>query len=126
MAGYQYNPSPQKGWVLKLDEDFNTCSFVGCDSTIYTGYPIGLDEVLLDKVAFSIIPNPAQDVVTIQLPNISNQPLSLTICDISGRLVQTIPIQGNTTTISTQQLATGMYLCKLSNSSQTQKLVIIR
>ncbi len=126
MAGYQYNPSPQKGWVLKLDEDFNTCSFVGCDSTIYTGYPIGLEEVLLDKVAFSLIPNPAQDVVTIQLPNISNQPLSLTICDISGRLVQTIPIQGNTTTISTQQLATGMYLCKLSNSSQTQKLVIIR
>ena len=126
MAGYQYNPSPQKGWVLKLDEEFNTCSFVGCDSTIYTGYPIGLDEVLLNKAAFSIIPNPAQDVVTIQLPNISTEPLSLTICDISGRLVQTIPIQGNTTTISTQQLATGMYLCKLSNSSQTQKLVIIR
>ena len=126
MAGYQYNPSPQKGWVLKLDEEFNTCSFVGCDSTIYTGYPIGLDEVLLNKAAFSLIPNPAQDVVTIQLPNISTEPLSLTICDISGRLVQTIPIQGNTTTISTQQLATGMYLCKLSNSSQTQKLVIIR
>ena len=111
---------------MKVDSLGHTCSFVGCDSTIYTGYPIGLDEVLLNKAAFSIIPNPAQDVVTIQLPNISTEPLSLTICDISGRLVQTIPIQGNTTTISTQQLATGMYLCKLSNSNDTQKLVIIR
>ena len=101
-----------------------------CQNADYVRYgdPISFktNQSVKGNVDFKLIPNPAQDVVTIQLPNISNQPLSLTICDISGRLVQTIPIQGNTTTISTQQLATGMYLCKLSNSSQTQKLVIIR
>ena len=127
MAGYQYNPSPQKGWVLKLGEDFNTCSFVGCDSTIYTGYPIGLDEVLLNKVAFSIVPNPAQDVVNIVLPYYNQEQLYVNIYDISGRLVQTNVIKGTTTAISTEHLLAGVYLCKLSNNgSQTQKLVIIK
>ncbi len=101
-----------------------------CQNADYVRYgdPISFktNQPVKGNVDFKLIPNPTKDVVTIQLPNISNEPLSLTICDISGRLVQTIPIQGNTTTISTQQLATGMYLCKLSNSSQTQKLVVIK
>jgi hypothetical protein len=44
LAGYQYS-SPQTAWVLKIDSLGNTCSFVGCDSTIYTGYPIGLTQI---------------------------------------------------------------------------------
>jgi hypothetical protein len=126
MAGYQYNPSPQKGWVLKLDEDFNTCSFVGCDSTIYTGYPIGLEEVLLDKVAFSLIPNPAQDVVMLQLLQPINNSSNLLVYDISGRLVITINGVYNGMPINVQYLQTGMYYCRLLDSNKTEKLVIIR
>ncbi|OWY21804.1 T9SS C-terminal target domain-containing protein [Sphingobacteriales bacterium UPWRP_1] len=33
LAGYQYS-SPQTAWVLKIDSLGNTCSYVGCDSTV--------------------------------------------------------------------------------------------
>ena len=78
------------------------------------------------NIAFNLVPNPAQDVVTIELSALSNEAFSLIIYDLSGKMVQTVSLQSTTTTISTQGLTTGMYLCKLSNSNQTQKLVIIK
>ena len=78
------------------------------------------------NVAFNLVPNPAQDMVTIELSALNNEVFSLIIYDLSGKMVQTVSLQSTTTTISTQGLTTGMYLCKLSNSNQTQKLVIIK
>jgi hypothetical protein len=125
LAGYQYS-TPQTAWVLKIDSLGNTCSFVGCDSTIYTGYPIGLDEVLLNKTGFSIVPNPAQDVVTLQLLQPINNSSNLLVYDISGRLVITINGVYNGMPINVQYLQTGMYYCRLLDSNKTEKLVIIR
>lgn len=78
------------------------------------------------NVAFNLVPNPAQDMVRIELSAFSSEVLSLIIYDLSGKMVQTTSLQSTTTTISTQGLPTGMYLCKLSNTNQTQKLVIIK
>ncbi|OWY24431.1 hypothetical protein C7N43_36650, partial [Sphingobacteriales bacterium UPWRP_1] len=33
LAGYQYT-APQTAWVLKIDSLGNTCSYIGCDSTV--------------------------------------------------------------------------------------------
>ncbi len=73
LAGYQYSPSPQKGWVLKIDAQGNTCSPVGCDSTVV----VSAVEAggLPDKTHISLVqlnPNPVKDggVLTLshQLP----------------------------------------------------------
>jgi len=125
LAGFQYS-TPQTAWVLKIDSLGNTCSFVGCDSTIYTGYPIGLEEVLLDKVAFSIIPNPTNNYFDVYLSNESIPNQQLSIYDINGRLLQTTAINGQHTLVNVAHLPSGMYYCKLSNDSSVQKLVIIK
>jgi hypothetical protein len=125
LAGYQYS-SPQTAWVLKIDSLGNTCSFVGCDSTIYTGYPIGLDEVLLNKTTFSIVPNPTNNYFDVYLSNESIPNQQLSIYDINGRLLQTTAINGQHTLVNVAHLPSGMYYCKLSNDSSVQKLVIIK
>ncbi len=72
LAGYQYTP-PQKGWVLKIDAQGNTCSPVGCDSTVV----VSAAEAggLPDKAHISLVqlyPNPVRDggllTLTHQLP----------------------------------------------------------
>ena len=77
------------------------------------------------NVAFNLVPNPAQDVVTIEVPNFT-APILLSICDISGREVKQVWIQNTHTTIPTQTLSNGIYICKLAGSNETQKLVIIK
>jgi hypothetical protein len=127
LAGYQYS-SPQTAWVLKIDSLGNTCSFVGCDSTIYTGYPIGLDEVLLNKTAFSIAPNPSNDLVTFTFYVPIENNAYLYIYDFSGRLIQTLTVNKGITQLSTNfnGLNSGIYYCRLSTQTNSEKLVIIR
>jgi hypothetical protein len=127
LAGYQYS-SPQTAWVLKIDSLGNTCSFVGCDSTIYTGYPIGLEEVLLDKVAFSIVPNPSSGTVSFVFPEAITTNCQLSIYDISGRLVNTFALKPDTQqlTVELHNLSSGIYYCHLSGNAKTEKLVIIK
>ena len=127
MAGYQYSPSPQKGWVIKLDSAFNTCSFSGCDSTIYTGgYPIGIENALPSPInkAFSIVPNPTNGGFNLSIDNFKEQ--TLFIYDVNGRLINSVPIYNSNTWIDTKQLTTGIYYCKLLLESKVEKLVIIR
>jgi hypothetical protein len=50
----------------------------------------------------------------------------LHIFDISGREVKQVWIQNTHTTIPTQTLSNGIYICKLAGSNETQKLVIIK
>ncbi|QQS29946.1 MAG: T9SS type A sorting domain-containing protein [Sphingobacteriales bacterium] len=58
LAGYQYTP-PQKGWVLKIDAQGNTCFPVGCDSTMVVSaaeLPVKTPVSLVQ-----IYPNPVQN-----------------------------------------------------------------
>ena len=132
MAGYQYSPSPQKGWVIKLDSAFNTCSFSGCDSTIYTGgYPIGIEEVLGNSPSFGggwgVAPNPAQDIVTISFADLPTD-TQLSIYDLNGKLATYVKVSKGTQQINLNisHLPSGIYYCKLANSSGIHKLVVIK
>ena len=51
--------SPQKSWVVKTDANGNTCSFVGCDSTIMA--PDAVPIVERNPYQISVSPNPATD-----------------------------------------------------------------
>ena len=79
-----------------------------------------------DNANFRFIPNPTQDVVTLQLLQPINNSSNLLVYDISGRLVITINGVYNGMPINVQYLQTGMYYCRLLDSNKTEKLVIIR
>ena len=58
LTGFVFE-SPQKSWVVKTDANGNTCSFVGCDSTIMA--PDAVPFVERNPYQISVSPNPATD-----------------------------------------------------------------
>ncbi len=75
----------------------------------------------------SIFPNPTDDAFTIHCT--AEQPgIALALYDLSGRVQRSYLLMKQTTTISTRDLAPGIYYCRISdgNNITVQKLVIIR
>ncbi len=92
LAGYQFSPPPQKGWVVKIDAQGNTCSPVGCDSTLFVSAieaAADLKETALPQLV-QISPNPVREggelTLSHRLP--AEFPVAqLTLYDQSGKAV---------------------------------------
>jgi hypothetical protein len=83
---------------------------------------LGLDEEA--KVEISVFPNPANEVINISL----NKEVSatLTLLDVSGKVVRTQTLNGISTSINTASLNSGVYFVTINDgtSVSTQKVVI--
>jgi hypothetical protein len=83
---------------------------------------LGLDEEA--KVEISVFPNPANEVINISL----NKEVSatLTLLDVSGKVVKTQVLNGISTSINTASLNSGVYFVTINDgtSVSTQKVVI--
>ncbi|MBL7691778.1 MAG: T9SS type A sorting domain-containing protein [Flavipsychrobacter sp.] len=79
----------------------------------YPGKPNRIDEVP-DNVSFSIFPNPASSKLTLQ----SHAPITtISIMDLSGRLVYTENCNGKTTIdIDISSIQDGLYICRINDS----------
>lgn len=74
----------------------------------------------------TLYPNPATSTITIQYN--STDKAKAAIYDITGRLMGSYPLNGNSTTISIQNLPPGIYQCRVMDRGHnvvTKKLVIM-
>jgi hypothetical protein len=80
---------------------------------------------LSNAVFCSIAPNPANDVVTIQLQN-ANAPAQVSIVDVLGKTMLTTTLQTTTSAINTSALAPGMYYMHITQGTaqQIERLMI--
>lgn len=86
----------------------------------YPEINVGIQEAKATS-AFSIYPNPANDVLIVLFSD-NNNAGKIEITDIAGRVVQTVQIEGNTQMqLNISQLPAGIYLVRTKNF--TQKLV---
>jgi hypothetical protein len=73
---------------------------------------------------FSVYPNPASDVINVTL----NKEVSatITVLDVTGKVVKTSTINGTTTSINTTGLSNGVYYVNITDgtSVSTEKVVI--
>lgn len=90
----------------------------------YYSYSIP-DNVLLTRAEnlVSIFPNPAQNVINIQLKNPGNA--SLKIFNLNGQMVHQQNIVNENTRISTQHLNSGNYLIKTMNNGLPYSQIIV-
>lgn len=81
----------------------------------------------INETSINIYPNPAKDIINIQLNNINTQNAYLLIYDTLGQLVLKEKITSDQQTINTQILASGMYTINISdgkNNIAKQKFLI--
>lgn len=107
----------------------------GCTSAITQQITVedlatGLDENFLNN-QISIYPNPASDQLTVSFDLSSPQSLTLTLVDVRGTVIKTIPAQNYFNTplpIELAGLSAGIYYLKMKNEKiqVVKKLVIMR
>jgi hypothetical protein len=73
---------------------------------------------------FTVSPNPANEVINVKLNNAENA--VITISDLAGKVVSTTTSNGISTSVSTADLNSGVYLVNVTigNATSTQKVVI--
>lgn len=125
--------------TIKIDE-YLPGGFSEFDSKISDHRPVamrldalstlGVSAITTSEVNIMVYPNPAQDVVSITLPNgLTAERIQLYSSD--GQLVEQVPANAfsATTVISTEGLAQGVYLLQVFDGSTTysiKKLVVMR
>jgi hypothetical protein len=89
--------------------------------------PAGINELASSEVSISVYPNPATDYVTVSNP--SSVKATLTLSDVTGRVISSAKIDnGSTTTINVSTLPGGVYIYSIvdanNTSVKTGKLII--
>ncbi|HTH31955.1 MAG TPA: T9SS type A sorting domain-containing protein, partial [Lacibacter sp.] len=79
---------------------------------------------------FNFYPNPANENVTIQLPENFNGKTGIIVTDVNGRQVinqqQFIQSSQNTTVVSVKRLPAGMYNIRLENKGETYSAKLLK
>ncbi len=98
-------------------------------TTVYDG-TTNLSEVEFDNLNISIFPNPATDLIAIQIAGLVDEDLEVELLDLSGKVVSISKINKGSTIayFDVQTVYDGIYLIKISNGelSVTEKVVITK
>ena len=117
--------------ISNLDTGYYTVTvtdFMGCTylQTFYVSGSLGIYETT--NQPFELFPNPAKDILVIDIEKNVNESLEMCIYTLDGRCVQKGFIDGNTKTeVSLNHLPAGTYMVRLSGTryAGTQKLIIV-
>ena len=100
-------------------------------TTVYTS-SIGFSEAEFGDLNLSIFPNPASDLIAIQIQELVKDDLRVSLLDLSGRVVKKATINKGSTIayFDVQTVYEGTYIIQIQNGSShnsiRQKIVILR
>lgn len=108
----------------------NCCvpDFVTLDSCVIGSLITTIISETIETSKISVYPNPASDVVTLNIDNIYNADLTLNIYNLLGGLVRSELLKQNQQKINVENLSNGIYMLEIKSNqgSEKQKLVIQR
>jgi hypothetical protein len=98
--------------------------------TTYTPITTGISNVLNESAEISVFPNPANDLVVVQLNGLNKENLTVEMFDVNGKVLQrTVLYQGSTIVyFDTQTLYEGVYIVRIAGSAgvTTREIVVAR
>ncbi len=80
-----------------------------------------VSEQTIENTAFSLYPNPASKIVTLNIDNINNEDLTLNIYSDIGALVKTEILSQNQQQINVSDLCNGIYMVAIKCKEWTEK-----
>lgn len=101
----------------------------GVDITVGTGTPItcnplftkrSLSIAQLDEASVAIYPNPFNNEITVESSTIVDG--TILVHDIVGKLIATVPLEGNTTLMQLNGLTKGLYIVEVRDSKSNRVL----
>lgn len=109
-SGYYY-------YFYNWEVQQNDCESAPIAATASVNICTGLNEATAEN-SVKLYPNPATDKLTIHLTEeLLSTTKSIEVYDALGKIVKAIPVSSVQTSINVSDLATGVYTCRLINSS---------
>ena len=104
----------------------NGNSVLYIDNLSFDNFITSVPERTIKSTLFSLFPNPAADIVTINIDGISSEDITLNIYDVLGFLVKTDILLQNQQQINVSDLKSGIYLVEVKSEEflGRQKLII--
>ena len=96
--------------------------------TVYTPAATLLERALIDELKINVFPSPAAEFVAVQVSGLSKQNITLSLYDLTGKLIQQTTInQGSTIAyFDVRTLYNGQYLIKVTSAQkETSQLISI-
>jgi uncharacterized protein YjbI with pentapeptide repeats len=81
------------------------------------------EEVLFSNTQLAVYPNPAVDVLNINISNASFKNSSVTITNVSGKQLINTNMSGANTQINIEGLSNGIYFVNITNENGFKKTV---
>jgi hypothetical protein len=98
-------------------------------TTIYTG-TVGIEDTDFNAMNISVFPNPASDLIAIQIGSLVTDDLQINLLDITGKMVMQSKVNKGSTIayFNVEALYEGTYIIQIVNgqNSTTKKVLIIR
>jgi PKD repeat protein len=111
---------------LTVDQNGNIIykgALVGWNFVVLNPASIGIDESVLEQT--KIYPNPAKDVLTIELPETATT-AEARLFSVSGALVNVVQLQAGTNTLDVATLPTGLYVLHLKSDVATTQIKFVK
>ncbi len=110
MVGPQYYGTVTGGTVTTISESVETYNA-----------PVSVSELNVDNIEVTVFPNPASDLIAIQLDNTFLSNVQIELYDMNGKLVKNMTLyQGSTISyFDTRTLYSGEYIIKVTYGNQT-------
>lgn len=129
-SAYPYLVGPSYYGVVNEDNFTAGGQSTSVDEAVteYDGDANGVNELNLEGIGVNVFPNPASDVVAIQVEGILRSDLEVTLMDMSGRVVMTTNVvQGSTIWhLDTRTIYSGEYIVSITDGTNTvQKKLLI-
>ncbi len=117
---------PFDAGITSLGEDINSELYAAIPGTgsiyrVVDNSVLSTEENQLDD--FQVFYNSTTSMVDVFFPAFAKAE-QLNLYDISGKLIQNVPIQNNRTSFSVAQLSSGIYIATMSSSPQIIKLIV--
>ncbi len=106
----------------------STTSSISEPTTVYTPSPNNLSQMEWERTKITIFPNPASDLVAIQVNDLVQEDMDIQLLDLNGKLIKSTKINKGQTIayFDTETIYAGMYIIRVSSgtNSRSQRIVI--
>ncbi len=104
--------------------DLTQSAVTARDFYLNTGIPLSVSE---KTNSYSIFPNPTSDILFLRRNNNISTSSKIMLVDLSGRIVYSSSWQGNNLSISTSEIADGIYILKIESLNEiVQKRIAVK